>query len=221
VIKKFGIDKCMAFSKRLNYALDLRKYPKLGQGRIGYVQEVFSLSRAGVNKWLHGKAIPHKNTRTLIAETLGISLKWLETGDGDPLAIDATKFEAHNKVIAIPLITMAEAYSLENIVEPNHFKERIVISAHIKADFAVILAGNSMFPRFQEGSILIINTKKDIKDGDYVLAKTSLLPEAIFRQYMVGTNGAYLTAFNQKFEPLYIDEHVKILGKIIEIRTSL
>ena len=33
------------FSKRLNQALDLRKYPDLGGGRISYVQEIFLLSR--------------------------------------------------------------------------------------------------------------------------------------------------------------------------------
>lgn len=217
-----GKESCAEFAKRLNYALDLRKYPPLGQGRISYLQEIFELSRAGANKWLHGKAIPHKRKREEIAEKLGISLTWLETGEGDPIKVDITKFEANNQAITIPLLSMAAAYNLEEALKSIHSLEKIVVGSHLPQNtFAVKLMGKAMFPKISEKSLLLVSPNQESKDGDIVLATCKSIPESICRQYIVGSNGEYLIAINPNFDPIQIGENAKIIGKVIEIRTEL
>lgn len=214
------IDACHSFSERLNHALDIRHYPLIGKGRINYVQEVFSISRAGANKWIHGKAIPHKNTREKIASILGINLAWLETGKGDPLTQDQEQFSALSQTFEIPLFDMLEVINFQKNLNSNHVGEKIVVSNLPKHVFAVKLIGNSMLPKFSSNSILIVDPNQMISDGDYVLGKVRNLPESIFRQYILGAAGSYLIAINPKFEPIFLDLDSVLIGKVVEVREN-
>lgn len=214
------MNECYSFSKRLNYALDIRNYPSIGKGRINYVQEVFSISRAGANKWIHGRAIPHKNTREKIANVLGINLSWLETGQGDPLDQSQEQFSALNRTFEIPLFNMVQVINFEENVKNNNVNEKIVVSNFPKHVFAVKLMGSSMLPKFSNNSILIVDPRQIICDGDYVLGKVKHLPESIFRQYILGSAGAYFIAINPKFDPILLDVDSVLIGKVVEVREN-
>lgn len=211
----------LEFSQRLNHALDLRGYPSLGRGRINYVQEIFAISRAGANKWLHGKAIPHPRKRAEIASKLNISLTWLETGKGTPSDTDNTRFTSEYAAHTIPLLTLEQAYNHQAIIGRIATDKLIVNNSIPKNAFAVTCVGAAMEPKFSQGSILIIDLDISVRDGDYVLARTNLLPEAIFRQYIKGSGGGYLVAINPRFESTKIDEMTSIIGKVIEVRSML
>lgn len=209
------------FAERLNQAFDLRNYPSHGRGRVNYIQEIFNISRAGANKWIHGKAIPHPQKREEIAQKLGISLSWLETGIGSPFDRNDEKFEANNLTHRIPLLTMQQAYNIDNAINNSEIDWLIVNNSIPLTAIAINFIGNSMYPRFQEPSILIMVPGMPVTDGDYVIAKTTMLPEALFRQYMKGSSGTYLVTLNPKFEPIKLDEYSDIIGKVIEVRSNL
>src|SRR3990167_2045631 len=172
-------DNNISFSKRLTQALDLRNFPPIGNGRASALQELFGLSRAGANKWLHGKAFPHKAKRLEISQKLGVNLHWLETGNGQPLDHDPLQFQVDSLIRSIPLITMEQVYWLPKTLEEKKYETMIVNSDMPLSIFAVKFAGDSMFPKFTDGSILIIDSNQSIQDGDFVLAKTNIIPEAI------------------------------------------
>jgi len=209
------------FAKRLNEALDLRSYPSFGRGRVNYVQEVFNISRSGANKWLHGKAIPHRRKREEIAEKLNVSLKWLETGHGEIEDIHAPRFETTLPARNIPIISMSQAYNIEEAMNDSANETIVISNQALHHGVAIRNVGNAMSPRFQEQSILIVDLKSEIADGDYVIVKTSGFPEALFRQYIKGASGDYLVALNTKFEPIRINDSCEIVGKVIEVRSQL
>lgn len=214
------------FSERLNSALDLRKYPLLGQGRVSHLQEMFGLSRAGAHKWLHGKAIPHRKKRVEIAEKLCISLIWLETGNDDSSEINTGPLAVVNQAFEIPLLSTLSAYHLDKALEDREQFEKVQINNSLYGDcdkktiFAVRMQGMSMFPKISEGNIVLIDQNKPLSDGDLVLATILNFPEAICRQYVIGHNRTYLVAINNKFEAITIEKGVRVLGKIIEIRMT-
>jgi phage repressor protein C with HTH and peptisase S24 domain len=209
------------FAQRLNHALDLREYPTLGRGRVNYIQEIFGISRAGANKWLHGKVIPHPKKRAEIASKLKINLKWLEQGEGSPLENDDSLLALENIVHHIPLLTMQQIHKYKSEI-PQEGIETLVVNNQIpKSSFAVIHVGSSMEPRFSDNCILIIDPNSNISDGDYVIAETSVMPEAIFRQYIRGSENNYLTAINARFEIITINKSTTIIGKVIEVRSTL
>jgi len=215
------------FSERLNFALDLRKYPSMGKGRVSYLQEIFGLSRAGAHKWLHGKAIPHRKKRVEIAEKLGVNLIWLETGNDDPFKINMDQLSAENQVFEIPLFSTISAYKLDESLKKREEFEKILVKNSFSSDsdkkslFAVKMQGSSMYPKISEGSIVLVDPNKHLSDGDLVLAAILNFPEVICRQYVVGHNRNYLVAINSKFETITIEEGVRLIGRVIEIRIVL
>ena len=216
--------KAKEFSERLNEALDIREYPAFGRGRVNYIQEIFNISRSGANKWLHGKAIPHPKARRQIAEKLGVNLTWLETGKGSATTLDQELYKAENQAKKVPLLTLSQAYDLETALKDVEKKptEMVIVNLTISPRcFAVKLIGKAMMPKFDEGSILIVDPKEQVHDGDFVIAKSSMLPEAIYRQIVFGSDGKYLVSLNPKFQPIKIKSEEEIIGKIIEVRTSL
>jgi phage repressor protein C with HTH and peptisase S24 domain len=211
------------FSLRLNDALDLRSYPSFGRGRINYVQEIFEISRAGANKWLHGKAIPHAKKRVEIARKLGVNLKWLETGVGSPHDKDETLFQFSNTIAhEIPLINMRQAYQDVNELDKSTIEQLVVTHTTPQNAIAIKNASSAMEPKLPMGAILIVETNAILSDGDYVVAKTALLPEVLIRQFIQGAENNYLVAINSKFEPIIMDKkNVTVIGKIIEVRNTL
>lgn len=213
------------FAIRLNQALDLRGYPAIGNGRINYIQEVFQLSRAGANKWIHGKSIPHPNARRKIAEKLGISIVWLETGNGSPTQIDQSIFSSHHAVAKIPLMSLTELYAIDDLrayLAKVIDREMIIVNNTVSRNsFAVKHVGNAMIPKFYDGNLLIVDTEQAVEDGDYVIAKSVSIPEAILRQLIIGDSGSYLVALNPKFEPITLEKKNQIIGKVIETRMAV
>lgn len=209
------------FAERLRHALDLRGYPSHGRGRLIYLQEIFNISRSGANKWIHGKALPHRQKRVEIANLLGVNLEWLETGIGLPLEVKKEAFMSQNLVQEIPLLTMKQIYHYKKGTA-HTYEESLTVNKTIPANaIAVNFVGDSMAPRFHDGSILIVHIDAPITDGDYVIAKTSILPEAIFRQYIKGSSSNYLLAINPKFETIELETDCTLIGKVIEIRNEL
>jgi SOS-response transcriptional repressor LexA len=210
------------FSIRLNIALDLRGYPPIGEGRISYLQTIFDISRASANKWIHGRAIPHPNTRKKIAEKLGVSLSWLETGIGEATDIDPVSYHPSNEIKKIPIFSFSELYEIDNLavmLNKVHAKDTLIVNNQIPNDcFAVSVIGDSMIPKFHSGTLLIVGMNQNIADGDFVIAKSKRFPEALFRQFILGDSGQYLLALNPKFSPIKIDSNEEILGKILESR---
>lgn len=76
-------DKAVAFSARLNAALDAAGVPQKGRGRQVDVAQMLGLSQGGARKLLEGRSLPEFETLELIAEKLGIRLEWLIAGTGD------------------------------------------------------------------------------------------------------------------------------------------
>lgn len=209
------------FAERLNHALDLRNYPSFGKGRINYVQEVFQISRAGANKWLHGKAIPHKNKRIEICQKLGINQRWLEIGSGSPFEAEPEAFNANKLAHAIPLLTLDQAYDYQKHIENTALEEIVVNHTVSPSAIAVKNAGDAMLPRFGSDNVLIIDTQATVNDGDFIVAKASTIPEAIFRQYVIGSAGKYLVATNPKFDAVKLSDDGMIIGKVVEVRSQL
>lgn len=220
------IDSLQAFSDRLNEALDLRNYPPFRKGRINYVQEVFCISRSAANKWLHGKVLPHPKARKALANKLGVSLTWLETGVGSLTDVNQEDHSASNQVLEIPLLDLEEVYNYKEMLKKNESfeinSEKIIISnTHSKSCFAVTIVGKAMLPKFNAGDLLIVDPTQRVEDGDFVIASSPLLPEAIFRQFIVGSGGSFLISINPKFEPIKLTKDCCLFGKVVETRVKL
>lgn len=85
--------------------------------------------------------------------------------------------------------------------------------------FAVIVSGESMWPQFIEGSLVIIDPQAQVQHRDYILC---LLADEmiVLRQYMEDGNERILKPFNYGYKPLQLSKKDRILGVVIQSRND-
>jgi SOS-response transcriptional repressor LexA len=206
------------FCRRLHEALDKRGYPSIEGGRVAYLQEIFKVSRGGAYKWVYAKAMPNRDKREEIAQKLGISFRWLESGVGNMEDKDNNLFKFSTALAhEVPLLTLKEAYDWKKFIEKTELTVKIVVGGEISNKaFAIKQVGKSMSPKFEDGDILIIEPALAYEEGDYVLCKVSNFKEALVRQWFLGSEGFYITPIHKKFESINADDGVEVIGVIVQ-----
>jgi SOS-response transcriptional repressor LexA len=203
-----------AFAARFNTALDLFGIPSKNQGRSLMVAELFSLTQRGAARWINGEVYPPKAKRALISQKLEVNQDWLVLGRGEPTLDNP----GSASIKSLPVLTLAEATNPQKALE-NFTGKRIAVNSSVgQYGFMVRSAGLAMTPRFPEGTLLIVDPDVEARDGDFVLAHAAKIPEAIFRQYLKGETGFYLSPVHADFSPIVMGERDKIIGKLVEAK---
>lgn len=207
-----------AFAERLNQALDHNGIPPRNHGRIQYVSEMFLLTHPGAGKWVNGAVLPSKHRRREIAQRLGVNYDWLEFGKGEMLA---PAQPVNSGLRQFPVLSFHEAVQFERLLTPDFIGKTLPLDINVgPRAFVVYNEGSAMAGRFPEGCILIFDPDVPVKDGDYVLAKTHKLPEAIFRQYMLGNAGRYLYAHDPRYQSYKLTPDDTIVARLMQHRAN-
>lgn len=164
-----------------------------------------------------------------IAEALGVSATWLESGNGPK----KVKFDANITRIAsgarpYPVVSMIQAGHLKEMTNPYEPGDGydIEFGDDDASEWAVFveIKGDSMLPDFKPGDRVRIDPEVVPRPGDFVAAKNSEL-EATFKKYRVrgiGYNGQEvfeLVPLNEDYPILRSDEHsLTVIGTMTEHR---
>lgn len=92
--------------------------------------------------------------------------------------------------------------------------------------FALQVKGNSMYPRYEEGDILIVRKQNDCESGDdcVVMVNGS---DATFKRVRLGENTLTLQPINPQYEIKTFSSQeidalpVRILGVVVELRRKV
>ena len=209
-----------AFADRFNKVLDKHGLPPRNQGRIQIIADMFLLSHAGAGKWVNGLSIPSKSKLKDIASRFQVSHEWLAFGKGEMNLPRAPK--APTGVRKFPVLTFNEAPNYEKIL-PGFSGPTLSLDVAEVSDetFVVYSIGTAMSGRFPEGTMLIVDPRAKPQDGDYVLAAIAKLPEAIFRQLVLGDAGKYLYAHDPRYQTHKLNSADIIIGKVVQARSQL
>ncbi len=89
-----------------------------------------------------------------------------------------------------------------------------------KNNFALIVC-NDDWPGFIKGSILIIDTEMQPKQGDYVVTQRVGSKEATLKQYICYEGKIYLKPLNPDFKSdLLIDNNFNIIGVMVQMKLN-
>lgn len=166
-----------------------------------------------------------------IADALGVSLKWLETGieEGDHSlgSFDVNVVPAAVGDRRIPLINYVQAGQLTEIGANfsggpiEYLLTDLPLSQHA---FALEIQGLSMLSEFHPGDRIIVDQEVAPIAGDYVVAKNGE-QEATFKKYRPrginerGQEVFELVPLNQDFASLYSDRQpLQIIATMMEHR---
>lgn len=225
------------FANRLKKALDYNN-----------MKPVELANKTGINKslisnYLSGNFKAKQDKVNIIAETLNVSEGWLMGYDVDMdrdwlpdneenlsnIKIDNARYiETTTKTIKIPVLGKVPAgVPIETIEEILGYEE--IPASMLNGGenyFALKVDGDSMFPDYKTGDIIIIKQQPDCNSGDDCIVMVNG-DDATFKRVIKQEKSIILKPLNNEYEPYYFNEFeimtkpVKILGVAIEVRRKL
>lgn len=204
-------------------------------------------NRTGINKslisnYLSGTFKAKQDKVNIIAETLGVSEGWLMGYDVDMdrdwltdeedvsnIKIDNARYiETMTKTVKIPILgKVPTGIPIEAIEDIIGYEE---IPASMLRDgnnyFSLKIDGDSMYPDYKTGDIIIIRQQNDCNSGDDCVVMVNG-DDATFKRVVKQEKSIILKPLNNNYEPYYFDEYeimtkpVKIIGVAVEVRRKL
>lgn len=166
--------------------------------------------------WKRGKSKPKHDKILKIAKYLGVSDDYLEGLQEQNETTVTTKLPILGYVpCGIPI------EEVENVIGYVNVSPRID-----KEHFGLIAKGDSMFPKIEEGDLLIIHYTSNVPNGKIAIVKVNG-DEATCKKIIFNENGLTLIPLNNRYDPIYFSKEqvealpVCIVGEVQEVRRYL
>lgn len=199
------------------------------------------IDKALISNYLSGKYKAKQNKLHKLAIALDVSEGWLMGYDVDmdrewfeekepsEISIDNARYiETTTKTIKIPVLGKVPAgVPIEAIQDILGYEE--IPASMLKSGnnyFALKIDGDSMYPDYKTGDIIIIKQQNDCNSGDDCVVMVNG-DDATFKRVIKQEKSIILKPLNNNYEPYYFNEYeiltkpVKIIGIAIEVRRKL
>lgn len=110
--------------------------------------------------------------------------------------------------------------AIECIVDTEEITEAMATTGEF---FGLQINGNSMEPKMSKGDVVIVRQQDDAESGDTVIVTVNGT-DATCKRLRKYRDGIELVSTNPSYEPMFFtnkditDKHVKVIGKVIELR---
>ncbi len=183
-----------------------------------------NISQPTLNRLLTGTTDdPRASTLNEIAKFFNITLDQLLGNQPIPQSLSTSTNPAATTYL--PVFTwenIADWRSLLKKISPNTWSYWTEAEPSIQPHcFAIKVIGESMWPQFTEGSLLIVDPTVTPKHRDYVLAFLQKKREVLFRQYVSEGSSKVLKPINTAFRPTVMTKEDKIIGVVLKSRLDL
>lgn len=208
------LEQRMIFKKNINRLIDKSPY---NQKEIA---EQLGVSPQTLNTWTQGKAIPRMGKIQLLADFFQVD----KTDLLEDIGSNITPVQLGDS-ISIPVFGSVPAgVPIEAIQDINEYIDiPKAWTTGGKEYFALTVKGDSMYPKYIEGDVVVVRVEEDCESGQdcvvYVNGYDATLKKVIKRDdYLI------LQPLNSKYEPRMFDlrddatPQVKIAGVVVEIR---
>jgi SOS-response transcriptional repressor LexA len=195
----------MAFSKRLDHALDLYGVPPKGKGRQVTLGKMFDVSQKAANKWLEGISLPDTMRIAIIAKKLNVNVEWLTYGKG-AINTESSPGADDLRWKRVPVLTWEQAGDLEKV---NIKKIENWIWTDIDTgsrSFALAVQDDSMMPRYEKGATVIFDPDREPEHRNIVIFRWKKTGEVGCAQFLIDGPHRYLKPHNPDFKTSLIDE---------------
>lgn len=201
------------------------------------------IDKALISNYLSGKYKAKQDKLHKLAIALDVSEGWLMGYDVDMdrnwlpydnenlsnIKVDNARYiETTIKTVRIPILGKVPAGVPIEAIEDILGYEEIPVSMLNGGEnyFALKIDGNSMYPDYKTGDIIIIKQQSDCNSGDDCVVMVNG-DDATFKRVIKQEKSIILKPLNNEYEPYYFNEHdilskpVRIIGVAIEVRRNL
>ena len=196
---------------------ELRENAGLSQAQLA---RKLGVGQSTVGMWENGKNKPQNAKLEMLAKIFGVSYDYL-MGRND-IQHD------NSSGVRVPVLGSIPAgiplQEIEDIRDWEEIPSEWLVGG--KEYFALEVHGNSMYPRYEEGDVLILRKQDSCENGQDCAVMIDG-GEATFKRVKLSEKGIVLQPINPDYEPLVFtnreiaDLPVKIIGVVVELRRKL
>lgn len=193
----------------------------LSEAELG---RIIKVPRATINRIVSGRTPdPRVSTLQAIAAYFNVSIDQLL--GKQPLFANSTTQPLSIQNTSIPIIDWKDTVNWKiklSITKPDNHFDWILTDPNIEVGkFALRINGDSMWPQFQENTILIIDPAREHKNRDFVVVYIKKYGEVLFRQLIVEGKVKFIKAINSIFPTIQLEDSDEIIGVVIQARNNL
>lgn len=218
-------DEKKLFAERLNKSLDFAGIPPKGKGRQTQLASLFSVSQESARKWLEGESFPDTKRIPEIAKKLKVNAQWLLAGVGNmnpSASIKGLPTETSPHWIKVPILTWKEAGVWRKIIQKiKNDKTRDCAWAETEIgpnSYALVVRNDSMLPRYEQNSILIIDPDYQPTHKHIVIYLLEGEAEVTCKQLIIDGKYKYLKPHNPNYPAHLVTKNDKYCGSIRQAR---
>lgn len=203
------------YIKRGERIREARKELGLSQAALG---ESVNLSQSAIG---HLEKAIRRDTPKIheIADALGVTVEWLETGKGNKYQTNVTPLSNKSNNDPVPVISWVAAgsfASIELVPDDELLKWVPCPVPHSKNTFALKVVGVSMEnpngkPSFEDGDIIYVDPERCPENKSFVIVTLEGSSQATFKQLIIELDGKYIQPLN----PNWHEKIIKINGNAI------
>lgn len=204
------------FSERLK---ELRRTKKISQ--VALAKEL-NITQQAVGKWETGRSQPDPDTLRRLADYFGTTVDYLLARSESAYPAPVMPYTASGEH-PIPVIgTVRAGYGALALEEDCG-----VEYARVKnpADyFYLVVKGNSMEPRIQDGDLALVHKQSTLEDGDLGVLVFGDDGEGTLKKFIRRGNAVVLQPFNPDYQPMVLVgedlAQLYIAGKVVETKAK-
>lgn len=181
-----------------------------------------------IQRWEKGEQIPDADKILKIAHLTHVQSQWLLTGNGNMYApenhfVDHTAEENLQRVglVKVPLLASVPGGQPALIFHPD-FVERYVVIDDVKDPSAIglVVRGQSMAPKLEEGDIIIVSPKREARSGDICVVRVG--EEDTVKRVKFDDQFIHLIPLNRDFEPMVVHKKdISFIWKVVRVIKEL
>ena len=206
------------FAKNIRYLRKKRNWTQNDLAkRLGYN------ALATINKWETGVNRAPSKKLEMIAALFNVSVddllntdleqRDLDIREGAELKADSVRIKVYERIHAgIPNEAIDEVVDWQDI--PREW------TAGGREYFGLIVKGDCMYPKYQEGDVIIVRKQDTCESGQDCVVYIDRY-EAELKKVILNKDSVILQPLNPKYEPKVYTEGIAIAGIVIEIRRKV
>lgn len=180
--------------------------------------------KSTIYRYMKAEMTPKLTTVKAIAEIYNVNPVWLMGLDAPK---KADKVRKNNSALVIIYGSIPAGIPMECISDIIDTEEiPIDMLKGGKEYFGLKVNGNSMFPKYLDGDILILQKVNDCENGQDCVVMVNG-EDGTFKRVFKNKNGIVLQPLNPEYQPMtYTNEQIKqlpvrIIGKVVELRRKI
>lgn len=199
------------------FAKNLQRYMKINNKNQQDLSNDLGFGQSTISDWINEKKYPRIDALQQLADYFGIYKSDLSEEKGKLTKAKGTKIPVLG---TCPCGVPVDA--VEDIIDYEEITEKL---AKTGTYFGLIAKGNSMYPKIEDGDMLIVKQTSTVDAGDIAIVKVNG-DEATCKKVIFNDYGITLVSLNSSYEPMIYSKDdieklpITICGKVVESKRS-